>query len=79
MGVIRHYREKGLGQSLINSIEAWCLNHDIHRIEVEVVPENTTAVDLFKSANYQIEGELKDKLFIDHRYYNKYIMAKLLI
>lgn len=79
MGVIRHYREKGLGQSLINSIEAWCLNHDIHRIEVEVVPENTTAVDLFKSANYQVEGELKDKLFIDHRYYNKYIMAKLLI
>ncbi|MDT3984434.1 GNAT family N-acetyltransferase, partial [Staphylococcus ureilyticus] len=47
--------------------------------EVEVVPENTTAVDLFKSANYQVEGELKDKLFIDHRYYNKYIMAKLLI
>lgn len=79
MGVIRHYREKGLGQSLINAVEAWSLNHDIRRIEVLVVPENETAVSLFKAANYQIEGELRDKLYIDGRYYNKYILAKLLL
>ncbi|WP_145578854.1 GNAT family N-acetyltransferase [Staphylococcus xylosus] len=78
MGVIRHYREKGLGQSLINSVDAWCLNHNIRRIEAIVVPENTTAVELFKTAGYQIEGELRDKLYIDGRYYNKYVMAKLL-
>mgnify|MGYP002510260447 CR=1 FL=1 len=79
MGVIRHYREKGLGQSLINSIEAWCLNHNIRRIEVSVVPENETAVALFKAAGYQIDGELRDKLYIDGRYFNKYIMSKLLL
>ncbi|RIN21814.1 GNAT family N-acetyltransferase [Staphylococcus succinus] len=79
MGVIKHYREKGLGQALINSIEAWCLNHEIRRIEVSVVPENATAVDLFKYAGYQLEGELRDKLYIDGRYYNKYVLSKLLL
>lgn len=79
MGVIRHYREKGLGQSLINSVEAWCLNHHIRRIEASVVPENETAVDLFKTAGYQIDGELRDKLYIDGKYFNKYVMSKLLL
>lgn len=79
MGVIRHYREKGLGQSLINSVEACCLNHHIRRIEASVVPENETAVDLFKTAGYQIDGELRDKLYIDGKYFNKYVMSKLLL
>lgn len=79
MGVIKHYREKGLGQSLINSVETWCLNRHIRRIEISVVPQNTTAVTLFKNAGYQIEGELRDKLYIDHKYYNKYVMSKLLL
>ncbi|MCE5038737.1 GNAT family N-acetyltransferase [Staphylococcus auricularis] len=79
LGVIRHYRERGLGRALINSVEAWCTNHQIRRIEVSVVPENTTAVDMFKDAGFKIEGELRDKLYIDDRYYNKYVMAKLLI
>ncbi|PTF10074.1 GNAT family N-acetyltransferase, partial [Staphylococcus devriesei] len=35
--------------------------------------------ELFKGANFNIEGELKDKLFIDGTYYSQYIMAKLLI
>ena len=79
MGVVKYYRAKGLGQALINAVEAWCLNHDIRRIEVAVVTENTTALEMFKSTGYQIEGELKDKLFIDDRYYNQYILAKLLL
>ncbi|MCU5745759.1 GNAT family N-acetyltransferase [Staphylococcus sp. SQ8-PEA] len=79
MGVIKYSRERGLGQSLINAVEAWCLNRNIRRIEVSVVPENSTAVNLFKNAGYQIEGELRDKLYIDYKYYNKYVMAKLLL
>ncbi|AVQ36884.1 GNAT family N-acetyltransferase [Staphylococcus kloosii] len=79
MGVVKFYREKGLGQSLINSVEAWCLNHNIRRIEVTVVTENVAAVDIFKATGYQIEGELRDKLFIDNKYYNEYVMSKLLL
>lgn len=79
MGVVRYFRDKGLGQALINAVEAWCLNRHIRRIEVSVVPENTVAVTLFKNAGYQIEGELRDKLYIDHQYYNKYVMSKLLL
>ncbi|WP_251518852.1 MULTISPECIES: GNAT family N-acetyltransferase [Staphylococcus] len=79
MGVIKRHQSQGLGQSLINSVEAWCVNHEIHRIEVIIVPENASALDLFKSSNYQIEGELRDKLYINGQYYNQYVLSKLLL
>ena len=68
----------GVRQALINRIEAWALNHHIRRIEATVVTENINAIELFKGMGFQIEGELKDKLFINQKYYNEYVMAKIL-
>ena len=65
--------------ALVNATEAWSINHDVRRIEASVVPENARAVELFKAAGFNIEGELKDKLYINGQYFNKYVMAKLLI
>lgn len=79
IGVKQLYQKHGIGLALINAVEAWSINHNIRRIEASVVPENVRAVELFKGANFNIEGELKDKLFIDGTYYSQYIMAKLLI
>lgn len=78
IGVKKYYQKNGVGQALINAIEAWSLNHNIRRIEATVVTENIRAVELFKGMGFQIEGELKDKLFINNRYYNEYVMAKIL-
>ena len=46
--------------------------------EATVVTENINAIELFKGMGFQIEGELKDKLFINQKYYNEYVMAKIL-
>lgn len=54
------------------------MNHNIRRIEATVVTENAGAVELFKGIGFQIEGELKDKLFINGQYYNEFVMAKIL-
>lgn len=78
LGVKRYYQKQGIGQALINAIEAWSLNHNIRRIEATVVTENADAVELFKGVGFQIEGELKDKLFINGQYYNEFVMAKIL-
>lgn len=78
MGVKYLYRSKGIGSSLIHSVEAWCLNRKIRRIEACIVPENQHALELFKSSGFNIEGELRDKLLIDGKYYNQYILSKLL-
>ena len=43
-----------------------------------IVTENINAIELFKGMGFQIEGELKDKLFINQKYYNEYVMAKIL-
>ena len=78
LGVKKYYQKHGVGQALINAIESWSLNHKIRRIEATVVTENGRAVELFKGTGFQIEGELKDKLYINGRYYNEYVMAKIL-
>ena len=78
LGVKKYYQKHGVGQALINAIEAWSLNHKIRRIEATVVTENGRAVELFKGTGFQIEGELKDKLYINGHYYNEYVMAKIL-
>lgn len=79
IGVRQLYQKHGIGMALVNTAEAWSINHEIRRIEASVVPENDRAIELFKSAGFNIEGELKDKLFINGQYYNKYVMAKLLL
>ena len=78
LGVREYYQHQGIGQALTNRIEAWALNHHIRRIEATVVTENINAIELFKGMGFQIEGELKDKLFINQKYYNEYVMAKIL-
>ena len=78
LGVREYNQHQGIGQALINRIEAWALNHHIRRIEATVVTENINAIELFKGMGFQIEGELKDKLFINQKYYNEYVMAKIL-
>ena len=78
LGVTKFY-QKGIGLALINAVEAWALNHNIKRLQASVVPENTNALMLLKGAGFNIEGELKNKLLINNQYFNKYIMAKLLL
>ena len=79
LGVTKFYQKKGIGLALINAVEAWALNHNIKRLQASVVPENTHALMLLKDAGFNIEGELKNKLLINNQYFNKYIMAKLLL
>ncbi|MEJ7453728.1 GNAT family N-acetyltransferase, partial [Staphylococcus xylosus] len=79
LGVKYLYQRKGIGQALINAAEAWALNRHIRRLEASIVPENQSAVRLFKSLGFIIEGELRDKLFINGKYYSKYVLGKLLI
>ena len=49
----------GVGQALINAIEAWSLNHKIRRIEATVVTENGRAVELFKGQDSKLKANLK--------------------
>ena len=67
-----------LAQKLIGAIMAWCLNNQIHRIEQMYPLNNQPALEAFKSADFQIEGVLKDKLFIDVKILDDYMMAKIL-
>ncbi|MBO1198833.1 GNAT family N-acetyltransferase [Staphylococcus simiae] len=77
LGVKMLYQRQGIGQALMDEIMAWSLNNNIHRIEATVPIDNQSALDLFKSSDFQIEGVLQDTLFINGKYFNEYMMAKI--
>ncbi len=56
---------------------AWCLNNQIHRIEANVPLNNQPALELLKVPIFK-SRRFKDKLFIDGKYYDDYMMAKIL-
>ncbi len=59
LGVKKLYQHRGIGQASSHAIMAWCLNNQRHRIEANVPLNNQPALELFKSADFQIEGVLK--------------------
>ena len=65
--------------ALVNATEAWSINHDIRRIKLPLSLKTRAQLNSLKAAGFNIEGELKDKLYINGQYFNKYVMAKLLI
>lgn len=49
----------------------------LHKISLEVLSENTSAIDLYKKLGFIVEGEFKDEFYFNGRYFNVLKMAKL--
>lgn len=77
IGVNQTHHGKGIGTLLLQAVDAWALNHDLHRLELTVVTENEGAVALYKKQGFEIEGTKKDSLFIENQFYDEYYMAKI--
>ena len=50
----------------------------IYRFELSVMTQNTTAVALYRKFGFEVEGTARDTLFVDGRYVDEYMMAKLI-
>lgn len=77
IGVNQTHRGKGIGTLLFQAVDAWVLNHNLHRLELTVVTANEGAVALYKKQGFEIEGTKKDSLFIENQFYDEYYMAKI--
>ncbi|MBH9580813.1 GNAT family N-acetyltransferase [Staphylococcus felis] len=78
MGVLQAFQKRGIGFELLNFCKKWCKAHDISRIELNVVTQNTAAYQFYKKANFTVEGEIRHSIKINDHYFNEYIMAYLL-
>ena len=58
--------------------EAYASVHGLHRLELTVMETNTRARSLYESMGYVVEGIKRDSLFVDDKFVDEIMMAKLL-
>ncbi len=66
----------GLGSEMTDVLITLAKSMGIHRIGLEVVEDNKSAVGLYKKFGFEIEGVLKDAYFgADEKYHNLLVMG----
>lgn len=78
IGVLREYRNSGVGTELLKTLEAWAEKREIHRLELTVMEHNRPAMMLYAKQGFHVEGMRKHALYVDGRFVNEFYMAKIL-
>lgn len=78
IGVREKYRGKGIGTLLMNKAEGYAKEKGMRRVELEVFGKNTTAIDMYKKRDYEVEGTKKEAIESPNGFDDIIIMAKKL-
>jgi RimJ/RimL family protein N-acetyltransferase len=78
IGILEAHSGRGLGRRLMTEVEAYAGAHGLHRLELTVMESNTRARSLYEAMGYLVEGVKRDSLFVDDRFVDEIMMAKLL-
>jgi RimJ/RimL family protein N-acetyltransferase len=78
MGVDETYRGKGIGSDLLKRVEQFALEHNMHRIELEVFESNKGAIRLYERNGFLHEGRRKEAVRTSGGYEDILWMGKIL-
>ena len=76
--VLKNYWGNGIGMALINYTIDYCKMNSIKKIELTVRVDNERALKLYKKFGFEIEGEVKNFIYLNGNYYNCFFMGLLL-
>jgi len=77
--VAREWRGQGIGRRLIERAIAWArATHIVTRIELHVFVRNTSAIHLYESCGFVVEGVRRRAVIRDGEYLDDLVMALLL-
>jgi len=77
MGVHRDHRKRGIGTALIEHAEQWArANTALEWIDLQVLSENTPAMQLYARMGFELVGEIPDMFRIDGRSFSYTTMAR---
>ena len=76
--VLKNYWGNKIGEKLIAYAIDYCKSNSIKKIELTVRIDNERALKLYKKFGFEIEGEIKNFIYLDGNYYNCYFMGLLL-
>jgi RimJ/RimL family protein N-acetyltransferase len=78
MGVLQAWVGRGIGRSLLESLETWARSKGLHRLELIVNYDNERAIRLYERFGFVKEGVKRHALRINGRYVDAFYMAKLI-
>lgn len=78
VGIRQAYTGKKWGFALISELENWAKSHDVSRLELSVMVNNTNAIALYKNLGFKIEGTKSDAVNLKSGFVDEHIMAKLI-
>ena len=76
--VLKNYWGNKIGEKLIDYAIEYCKSNCIKKIELTVRIDNERALKLYKKFGFEIEGEIKNFIYLNGNYYNCYCMGLLL-
>lgn len=76
IGILESYQQQGIGSKLLKSAEEWFVKNNIKRVAIEVIDGNP-ALGFYKKHGYKEEGVLKKAIFMNDKYYDEIVMAKI--
>ena len=76
-GLLPPFRGRGIGADLIQRTLAAAKAFRLHRVELTVRENNTSAVQLYKKVGFEVEGLQRDAVQVDGVYENVILMAVL--
>ncbi|HWN98396.1 MAG TPA: GNAT family N-acetyltransferase [Blastocatellia bacterium] len=79
MSVDRTYRNQSVGAKMMEQAIKWAEDKNIVRLELEVYSENVAAIHLYEKFGFEIEGRKRMYAYQRGRYYDSYMMSRLLV
>jgi ribosomal protein S18 acetylase RimI-like enzyme len=76
MGVAATHRGRGVGSALLRATLQAASARGITRVELVVRADNAAAIALYERHGFELEGRLRDYLFIDGRAFDALQMAR---
>jgi RimJ/RimL family protein N-acetyltransferase len=78
ISILKDYWGKGIGTALFQELELWALKNSIKRLELTVMTQNERGINLYKKMGFEIEGTKKASIFVNGKYVDEFLMAKIL-
>jgi RimJ/RimL family protein N-acetyltransferase len=60
MSIVADARGRGGGRMLMDAAMAWLRDSDMHKVELEVWPDNERAIGLYERFGFEVEGTRRD-------------------
>jgi len=76
IGIREAYTGQGIGTRLFTALEAWARQAGVRRLHLTVETDNARALALYHKMGFQIEGQVRNALQIQGKWFDDYIMAK---